>query len=201
VIKTYFGLGVEHILLGIDHLLFVLALLFLVENWPRLIGTVTAFTLAHSLTLAAATFGWIQVPQAPVEAAIALSIVFVAAEVLHRGEGRAGLAARKPWVVAFVFGLLHGLGFAGALREVGLPEHAIPLALAFFNIGVEFGQLLFVGVVFVLFRGFKQLPGRAAAERQSSAWHVAASVSTPAAYVIGPLAAFWVFERVYGFWS
>lgn len=201
VTKTYFGLGVEHILLGIDHLLFVLALLFLVENWPRLIGTVTAFTLAHSLTLAAATFGWIRVAQAPVEAAIALSIVFVAAEVLHSRQGHAGLAARKPWVVAFVFGLLHGLGFAGALREVGLPEHAIPLALAFFNIGVEVGQLLFVGAVFVLFWGLKQPPGRATVDRQLSAWHVAGAVSTPAAYVIGPLAAFWVFERVYAFWG
>jgi hypothetical protein len=201
VIQTYFGLGVEHILLGIDHLLFVLALLFLVETWPRLIGTVTAFTLAHSLTLAAATFGWIEVPQAPVEAAIALSIVFVAAEVLHSRQGHPGLAARKPWVVAFVFGLLHGLGFAGALRAVGLPEHAIPLALAFFNIGVEAGQLLFVGTVFALFWVLKQLPGRAAAERQLSAWHVAAAVSSRAAYVIGPLAAFWVFERVYAFWS
>jgi len=139
MVRTYLALGVEHILLGIDHLLFVLGLLFLVGNWPRLIGTVTAFTLAHSLTLAAATLGWIRVPAAPVEAAIALSIVFVAAEILHARHGRAGLAARLPWVVAFMFGLLHGLGFAAALHDIGLPEHAIPLALAFFNVGVELG--------------------------------------------------------------
>lgn len=201
VARTYLMLGVEHILLGIDHLLFVLALLFLVGNWRRLVGTVTAFTVAHSLTLVAATLGWVHVPQAPVEAAIALSIVFVAAEILHARQGHAGLAARVPWVVAFVFGLLHGLGFAGALREVGLPEHSIPLALAFFNIGVEGGQLLFIAAVFVVFWLIKQVGGRVAASAESSAWHVANSVSIPAAYVIGSLAAFWVFERTYGFWT
>lgn len=105
----------------------VLAPLFLVRHWPRLTGTVTAFTLAHSLTLAEATLGWLQVPQALAEAAVALGILFVATKVLHARHGHPGLAAREPWVVAFVFGLLHGLGFAGALREVGLPEHANPL--------------------------------------------------------------------------
>ena len=202
VMRTYFVLGVEHILLGIDHLLFVLALLFLVRNWPRLIGTVTAFTLAHSLTLAAATLGWMQVPQAPVEAAIALSIVFVAAEVLHAERGHAGLAARMPWVVAFVFGLLHGLGFAGALREVGLPEHAVPLALAFFNIGVEAGQLLFIAAFFVLvWAGSKLLTAAAVSGRTpSTAWSTTAQLSLPAAYVIGTLASFWLIERTYGFW-
>ncbi len=201
VAKTYVALGVEHILLGIDHLLFVLALLFLVGTWPRLIGTITAFTIAHSLTLAAATFGWVQVPQAPVEAAIALSIVFVAAEVIHTRQGHPGLAARKPWLVAFVFGLLHGLGFAGALREVGLPEHAIPLALAFFNIGVEIGQLLFVAAVFMLFWLFKRLRSYSKTSAEPDAWHTAAAVSTPGAYLIGSLAAFWLLERTYGFWS
>jgi hydrogenase/urease accessory protein HupE len=199
VIKTYFGLGVEHILLGIDHLLFVLALLFLVGNWMRLIGTVTAFTVAHSLTLAAATLGWVNVPQTPVEAAIALSIVFVAVEIVHSRHGRVGLAARMPWVVAFVFGLLHGLGFAGALRETGLPEHAIPLALAFFNIGVEAGQLLFIAAVFVVFRLLRGLIRYGDAPVDS--WQVASRVSLPAAYVIGSLAAFWVFERTVSFWS
>ena len=198
VVRTYFKLGVEHILLGFDHLLFVLALLFLVEGWRRLVATITAFTMAHSLTLAAATFGWVQVPQAPVEAVIALSIMFVAVEILHRQQGQAGIATRKPWIVAFIFGLLHGLGFAGALREVGLPDDAIPLALAFFNVGVEAGQLLFVATVFLLFRLFGQLMNRrgATAERSSLP---GAAVSRPASYVIGTLAAFWLIERTYGF--
>ena len=202
VVKTYFLLGVEHILLGIDHLLFVLALLFLVGSWLRLVGTVTAFTVAHSLTLAAATLGWLRVPQAPVEAAIALSIVFVATEVLHARQGKHGLAVRQPWVVAFLFGLLHGLGFAGALREIGLPEHAIPLALAFFNIGVEAGQLLFVAAVFLLFWMFRQIrAGLEGGTQGGNTWQLVSSVSTPVAYLIGPLAAFWVFERTYGFWT
>lgn len=198
VVRTYFKLGVEHILLGFDHLLFVLALLFLVEGWRRLVATITAFTMAHSLTLAAATFGWVQVPQAPVEAVIALSIMFVAVEILHRQKGKAGIATRKPWIVAFIFGLLHGLGFAGALREVGLPDDAIPLALAFFNVGVEAGQLLFVATVFLLFQLFGQLMNRhgAIAEHPSLP---GAAVSRPASYVIGTLAAFWLIERTYGF--
>ena len=198
VVRTYFKLGVEHILLGFDHLLFVLALLFLVAGWRRLVATITAFTMAHSLTLAAATFGWVQVPQAPVEAFIALSIMFVAVEILHRQKGKAGIATRKPWIVAFIFGLLHGLGFAGALREVGLPDDAIPLALAFFNVGVEAGQLLFVATVFLLFQLFGQLMNRhgAIAEHPSLP---GAAVSRPASYVIGTLAAFWLIERTYGF--
>jgi len=201
VITTYLGLGIEHILLGIDHLLFILALLFLVRSWPRLIGTVTAFTVAHSITLFAATLGWVQVPQAPVEAAIALSIVFVAAEILHARQGHPGLAARAPWVVAFVFGLLHGLGFAGALREVGLPEHAIPLALAFFNIGVEAGQLLFIAAVFLLLWSVKRTRVRVTGRTFTNTWSAATMVSAPAAYMIGSLAAFWVIERTFGFWS
>ena len=198
VVRTYFKLGVEHILLGFDHLLFVLALLFLVEGWRRLVATITAFTMAHSLTLAAATFGWVQVPQAPVEAVIALSIMFVAVEILHRQKGKTVIATRKPWIVAFIFGLLHGLGFAGALREVGLPDDAIPLALVFFNVGVEAGQLLFVATVFLLFQLFGQLMNRhgAIAERPSLP---GAAVSRPASYVIGTLAAFWLIERTYGF--
>ena len=205
VMKTYFVLGVEHILLGIDHLLFVLALLFLVRNWPRLIGTVTAFTVAHSITLTAATLGWVHVPQPPVEAVIALSILFVAVEVLNTGRGYPGLAARKPWVVAFLFGLLHGLGFAGALREVGLPEHAIPLALAFFNIGVEAGQLLFIAAFFVLvWTATILLPVSAGSERDrqgTTAWSTSARLASPSAYVIGTLASFWLIERTYGFWN
>ena len=198
VIRTYFNLGVEHILLGFDHLLFVLALMFLVEGWRRLAATITAFTIAHSLTLAAATFGWVQFPQAPVEAVIALSIVFVAVEILHRHQGRTGIATRKPWIVAFVFGLLHGLGFAGALREIGLPNDAIPLALAFFNVGVEAGQLLFVAAMFLLFRLISQLMGirGATAGRWASPER---AIARPASYMIGTLAAFWLVQRTYGF--
>lgn len=198
VVRTYLALGVEHILFGIDHLLFVLTLLFLVGNWRRLIGTVTAFTLAHSLTLAAATLGWIRVPQAPVEAVIALSIVFVAVEIVHARQGRAGLAARLPWVVAFVFGLLHGLGFAAALRDIGLPQHAIPLALAFFNVGVELGQLLFIGAVFAVLWLLRFLVARPA-DGINNPWQQAERLSVPAAYVVGTVAMFWVFERTNSF--
>jgi hypothetical protein len=198
---TYGELGVEHILLGLDHLLFVLALLFLVGSGRRLVGTVTAFTAAHSLTLAAATLGWVHVPQAPVEAAIALSIVFVAAEVLHGRQGRPGLAARKPWTVAFAFGLLHGLGFAGALRDVGLPEHAIPLALAFFNIGVEVGQLVFVAAVFALFGLARRPIERLQEGAGADAWAVARLAARPGAYGIGVLASFWLIERTVRFWG
>jgi hydrogenase/urease accessory protein HupE len=197
VARTYFALGVEHILLGTDHLLFVLALLFLAGSWRRLVGTVSAFTVAHSVTLAAATLGWVYVPQAPVEAAIALSIVFVAAEVAHAAAGRPALAARKPWLVAFVFGLLHGLGFAGALRDVGLPEGAIPAALAFFNVGVEAGQLLFVAAVFGLVALVRALRTGAAADT----WVVTTRLARPTAYAIGIPAAFWTLERTAGFWS
>lgn len=187
---TYLHLGVEHILLGIDHLLFVLALLILVEGTRRLILTVTAFTVAHSLTLAAATLGWVHVPQQPVEAVIALSIVFVASEIAHARLGRPGLTQRRPWTVAFTFGLLHGFGFAGALTEVGLPEQAIPLALLFFNLGVEIGQLLFIGAAF----GLWALASRAPIPRPDWAWRVPA-------YGIGAIAAFWTIERIVGFWG
>lgn len=190
VTGTYFGLGVEHILFGIDHLLFVLALLVLVEGRRRLVGTITAFTLAHSLTLAVATLGFVRVPQSPVEAFIALSIVFVATEIVHARLGRPGLTQRWPWVVAFTFGLLHGFGFAGALTEIGLPAAAVPLALFFFNVGVEAGQLLFVGACLVLAGVARRIP-----------------VPRPAldlrvlAYAIGTVAAFWTIERVLGFWG
>jgi hydrogenase/urease accessory protein HupE len=152
IASAYFVMGVEHILAGIDHLLFVLALLLIVRGARRLVATITAFTVAHSLTLVAATLGWVRVPGPPVEAIIALSIVFVAAEVIQAQRGREGLTASAPWVVAFSFGLLHGLGFAGALAEVGLPAVAIPLALLMFNVGVEAGQLLFVAAILILQR-------------------------------------------------
>ena len=145
IVGSYLGLGAEHILLGIDHLLFVLALLLLVKGWRQLIATVTAFTVAHSLTLAAATLGYVHVPQRPVEAVIALSIVFLASEIA-RGN-RDGLTYRYPVSVSMSFGLLHGFGFAAVLGEIGLPENEIPTALLFFNVGVEIGQLLFIGAL------------------------------------------------------
>jgi hypothetical protein len=196
VARTYLGLGVEHILLGVDHLLFVLALLFLVGTPRKLVAAITAFTVAHSFTLAAATLGWIRVASAPVEATIALSIVFVAAEVV-RGEN--GLAARKPWLVAFAFGLLHGLGFAGALSEVGLPSHAIPVALALFNVGVEVGQLLFIALAFGLFK----LASVAWRPRTASAglWSAVDAAARPACYAIGILGVFWLIERMASFWA
>ncbi|MEJ8567127.1 HupE/UreJ family protein [Elongatibacter sediminis] len=186
VIRTYTVLGVEHILLGVDHLLFVLALLMLVPNTRTLIWTVTAFTGAHSITLAAATLGWVKAPQQPVEAIIALSILFVAMEIVHWRQGRPGITRRWPWLVAFVFGLLHGFGFAGALSEIGLPDHAIPLALLFFNLGVELGQLIFIAGVLVLWAGLKRIPW------PHWAWRVPV-------YAIGSLAAFWTIERLAGF--
>jgi len=191
VIGTYAVLGVEHILTGIDHLLFVLALLLLVSGWGRLVATVTAFTIAHSLTLAAATLGFVTVSSAAVESTIALSILFLATELARRNSGTAhgggrGLTTRFPWVVAFSFGLLHGFGFASALREVGLPGEAIPLALLFFNVGVEMGQLLFIGVVIGLGFLLKRL-------------RIGLLAGSPrlAAYVIGSVSAFWVFDRTW----
>lgn len=183
---TYLMLGVEHILLGIDHLLFVLALLLLVPNTRMLVWTITSFTLAHSLTLAAATMGWVFMPQKPIEAVIALSILFVAMEIVHWKQGRPGITRRWPWLVAFTFGLLHGFGFAGALTEIGLPEHAIPLALLFFNVGVEAGQLLFIASVLLVWTFLKRFSW------PLWAWRVPV-------YTIGSLAAFWTIDRIAGF--
>jgi hydrogenase/urease accessory protein HupE len=187
---SYFVLGVEHILGGIDHLLFVLALLLIVHGSKRIIATVTAFTVAHSITLAGATLGWVHVPGPPVEAIIALSIVFVASEVVHAHQGRTGLTERAPWIVAFSFGLLHGFGFAGALAEVGLPQTAIPIALLTFNVGVEVGQLIFVASVLAIrVVGARLVQG-------NTDW-----LPTAAAYGIGAVAAFWTIERVVSFWA
>ncbi len=185
---SYLRLGVEHILGGVDHLLFVLALLLIVRGGKRIFVTVTAFTVAHSVTLVAATLGWVHVPGPPVEAIIALSIVFVASEVVHGLQGRPGLTARAPWVVAFSFGLLHGFGFAGALAEVGLPQTAIPLALLMFNVGVELGQLMFVVAVLAGWSLLARLPAR-----RPAWWPYVAP------YAIGGLAMFWVIERITAF--
>ena len=187
---TYFVLGIEHILGGIDHLLFVLALLLVVAGWRKLVVTVTAFTVAHSITLALATLGFVHVPGPPVEAVIALSIVFVAAEIVHGRRGRPGLTARSPWIVAFTFGLLHGFGFAGALAEVGLPQSSIPLALLAFNVGVEAGQLLFIGAMLAVYAVARRLPP---VRPPDWAWDLPP-------YAIGGIAAFWMIERVVGFW-
>ena len=188
VAGEYLKMGVEHILLGIDHLLFVLALLLIVAGWKRLLATITAFTLAHSVTLAAATLGFVHVPQAPVEALIALSIVFVATEILRARDGGKGIAARAPWIVAFTFGLLHGFGFAGALSEIGLPQGHIPLALLFFNVGVELGQLLFIAAALSFIALLRRVRFR------YPRW---ATLIPP--YAIGSVAMFWVIQRVAAF--
>jgi len=184
----YTLLGIEHILSGIDHLLFVLALLLIVSGVRRLVWTVTSFTLAHSITLAAATLGWVWVPGPPVEAVIALSILFLASELVKINRGQQSLTATYPWLVAFTFGLLHGFGFAGALSQVGLPHNEIPLALLMFNVGVELGQLMFVmlmlGIIIALGRLRVQWP----------VW----SRQFPA-YAIGSMAALWFIQRVSGF--
>ncbi|HSE12036.1 MAG TPA: HupE/UreJ family protein, partial [Rudaea sp.] len=192
VARTYLVLGVGHILGGIDHLLFVLALLILVKGTRRLIWTVTAFTVAHSLTLAGATLGFVHVPGPPVEAAIALSIVFVAAEIIHGREGNAGLTAKFPWIVAFTFGLLHGFGFASALNEVGLPQTAIPVALLFFNVGVEIGQLAFIAAVFAVIAIARRITRHAQVPRPAWAWRIPP-------YAIGSVASFWVIQRMAAF--
>jgi hypothetical protein len=188
VAATYTWLGVEHILGGVDHLLYILAMLFLVKGWRRVVATMSAFTATHSLTLTAAALGFVHVPQPPVEAAIALSIVFVAREIVRAAQGRSGVTERWPWLVSFSFGSLHGFGFAGALSEVGLPQRAIPVALAFFNVGVEIGQLAFVAAVLGLLALVRSL-----------------KVCTPRwteivpAYAIGGIAVFWVIQRVAAF--
>lgn len=194
VVRTYTLLGIEHILTGFDHLLFVLALLILVKGPRRLIATVTAFTIAHSLTLVAATLGWVRVPGPPVEAVIALSIVFVAGEIVRADAGKPGLTQRYPWIVAFAFGLLHGLGFAGALAEVGLPPLSIPLALLFFNVGVEVGQLMFIAAVLAVVAVGRRVASGTVAERM--VW-----IGRLAPYAIGGVASFWVLERVAAFWN
>jgi hydrogenase/urease accessory protein HupE len=180
IARAYTVLGVEHILSGFDHLLFVLALLFLVGFNRKLLFTITAFTLAHSLTLALSALGLLTLRSPPVEATIALSIVLVAAEALH---GQRTLSRRWPAVVAFLFGLVHGLGFAGALQEIGLPQKHLAVALMTFNVGVEIGQLLVVSLAFGL-------------NRALSRWPQFVVARTPALYFIGTIAAYWSFTRI-----
>jgi hydrogenase/urease accessory protein HupE len=184
----YTVLGVDHILSGFDHLTFVLALLLIVSGGRRLLITITSFTLAHSITLGAATLGVMWVPGPPVEATIALSILFLASELVKVNRGQASLTALYPWIVAFVFGLLHGFGFAGALSDVGLPQNEVPLALLMFNVGVELGQLLFIFAILVLVVALRKV------RTEWPAW-----VRQVPSYGIGGIAAFWLIERVAGF--
>ncbi|MEA3244424.1 MAG: HupE/UreJ family protein [Pseudomonadota bacterium] len=188
VAGDYWRMGTIHILEGVDHLLFVLALLLVVTGFGQLLKAVTAFTVAHSITLALATLGFIHVPPAPTEAIIALSILFLATEIIHKHNGQISLTERYPWVIAFVFGLFHGLGFAGALSEIGVPQNEVPLALFMFNVGVETGQLLFIAVVVSLMAGLRHLPIRS----PQGTWRVLP-------YAIGSVAAFWTIERVMSF--
>jgi hypothetical protein len=188
VAVSYWKIGTIHILEGYDHLLFVLALVLIVASPWLLVKTITAFTLAHSISLALATLGVVNMPGAPTEAVIALSILFLAVEIVHSREGRPTMTERYPWMVALAFGLFHGLGFAGALAEVGLPQDQIPLALLMFNVGVETGQLLFVGVVLLVMAVLRRLP---------ISWPEGSWRALP--YAIGSIAAFWTFERVGSF--
>jgi len=184
VVTLYLQQGIEHILFGIDHLLFVAALMLVVRDWRMLVKTVTAFTVAHSITLSLATFGVVTPAAAPVEAMVALSIVLAASEAIRLQRGGSSLTTQWPWIVAFAFGLLHGFGFAGALKDLGLPSGDVPLALLSFNIGVEIGQLLFIGVLLAVvhaLRAIFTMPRRA---------------PIAAAYAIGAVAAFWSVERI-----
>jgi len=182
--RGYATLGIEHILGGPDHLLFVFGLMLLVAGSGTLVRTVTAFTLGHSVTLSAAALGFASVPSRPVEALIAFSILVLAVE-LARGETAGTLLRRRPWVMAFTFGLLHGFGFAGALAEAGLPRGDVPLALLSFNVGIEIGQLAFVLVVLAA--------GRVVARRSAG---LARRAVPGAVYAMGILAAFWWIERM-----
>jgi len=182
---AYLYLGIEHILLGVDHLLFVLGLLLIVQNRWMLLKTVTAFTVAHSITLAVATLGVAHVPPAPLNAAIALSILFLGPEIVRRWRGETSFTIRHPWVVAFAFGLLHGFGFASGLAQLGLPRNEIPLALLLFNVGVEIGQLVFVIGILLLERSFRLLE-----------FHWPKLVERLPGYLVGTLGAFWTIQRV-----
>ena len=188
VARTYFLLGVDHILTGFDHLLFVLALMLLIHDRWMLVKTITAFTIAHSITLAGATLGYISLPQKPVEATIALSIAFVASELVKARLGERRLSEDYPWIVAFVFGLLHGFGFAGALKETGLPQTDVSLALLTFNLGVEAGQLFFIAAALVVFRAANILVTVPIAPARFAA-----------AYLIGTTSMVWLISRFSSF--
>ena len=184
--------GIEHIFGGYDHLLFVLALMLIVRSTRALVWTITSFTVAHSITLALATFGVVHVPGPPVEAAIAFSILLVASEIVRLRSGESSLTARWPWVIAFCFGLLHGFGFAGALSSIGLPQGDVPLALFAFNVGVELGQLAFISAVLGTASVIRRIRFVRPLERHAL---------RAAPYVIGTFAGFWFVGRVAAFWT
>jgi hydrogenase/urease accessory protein HupE len=187
-VPGYLKLGVEHILTGFDHLLFVLGLLLLIgPNW-RLVKAVTAFTAAHSITLALAALGYLRFPSAAIEALVALSILFVALELTTKGRADPTLAQRRPWLIAFLFGLLHGMAFAGVLSDIGLPQGAAAEALLLFNVGVEVGQLLFIAAVLVVMAMW-----RAVSQRRT--WRLPTWSAQVPAYAIGGLSAYWLLER------
>jgi hypothetical protein len=182
---SYWRMGTIHILEGYDHLLFLLTLLLIVSGiWP-LLKTVTAFTLAHSLTLALVTLGLLYIPPVPTEALISLSIVLLAVEVVRKNQGRFTLSERYPWIIAFTFGLVHGLGFAGALSEIGVPQGEVPLALLMFNVGVETGQVMFVVVVSLLLAWLHRINS-----------HSALGLVRASPYAIGGMAMFWTIQRI-----
>ena len=183
--KTYVNYGIDHILLGADHLLFVLGLIWIVGSGWRLVKTITAFTVGHSASLAAAAFGIIGVPERPLNACIALSIVFVGVEIVKQQRGETGLTARYPWAVAFSFGLVHGIGFASALAGLGLEHRLLPAALLFFNVGVEIGQLAFVLLVLALFWAHRRL------DAVLPRWG-----NVLPAYAIGSVSMFWFLGRL-----
>ncbi len=184
VARAYFVVGIDHIVFGYDHLLFVVALVLLLSGFGTIFKAVTAFTIAHSLTLIGTTLGFVGLPQRPVESVIALSILFLAVEISNRKPGEPRLSERIPWLVAFVFGLLHGFGFAGALAEIGLPESDVPTALLTFNLGVEVGQLAIVGATTGLLTISKA--------KFASAQAMIVKLVT---YAIGITASFWLIER------
>ena len=184
--REYVTLGFNHILMGIDHLLFVLGLLIIVQGRRMLIKTITAFTVAHSITLAVATLGYATIPGPPLNAAIALSILFLGPEIVRTWRGRSSFTIRHPWVVAFAFGLLHGFGFANGLSTVGMPKAEIPLALLMFNIGVEIGQIAFVLVILLIQRALQVLQFR------WPQW-----VNFAPGYAIGSLGAMWTIQRAW----
>jgi hydrogenase/urease accessory protein HupE len=182
--RTYLRLGIEHILLGVDHLLFVLGLLLIVSDRWMLLKTITGFTIAHSITLGIATLGYVSAPLPPLNAAIALSILFLGPEIVRRWRGETSFTIRHPWAVAFAFGLLHGFGFASGLTTMGLPQAEIPLALLLFNAGVEIGQLFFVMMIVLLERAFRTLEIK---------WP--RLVEALPGYAVGSLGAYWTIQR------
>ncbi|PMU08845.1 MULTISPECIES: HupE/UreJ family protein [unclassified Pseudomonas] len=184
--------GIQHILGGVDHLLFVFGLLLLVSNGWMLVKTITAFTLAHSITLVLAALDAVRLPGPPVEATIALSILLLAVEIARKNRGETSFTIQWPWVVAFCFGLLHGFGFAGALAQIGLPQRDLPLALFTFNVGVEIGQLMFVAAALSI----RTLLLHCRLPRSALLY-----AQPVASYGLGTLAAFWFFERVWSFWT